>query len=96
MADGFRASYILSCAGLMVVKTLQAKFLRFSQFYKDKVRRKIDEKPYVIFWQACPAHRGPVRSTSQRSERENDEKKRSLKKITFLAIPKGFSRDLTN
>ncbi|EEI86189.1 hypothetical protein HMPREF0072_1199 [Anaerococcus lactolyticus ATCC 51172] len=36
---------------------MQAKFLRFSQFYKDEVHRNIDEKPYVIF-EASPSESG--------------------------------------
>ena len=32
----------------MIKKICLDKFFWFSQFCKDKVRRKIDEKPYVI------------------------------------------------
>ena len=47
----------------------KSKFLRFSKFLKvQSTAVEIYEKPYVK--QASPALGGPVRSTSQRSERE--------------------------
>ena len=47
----------------------KSKFLRFSKFLKvQSTVVEILEKPYAK--QACPALGGPVRSTSQRSERE--------------------------
>ena len=46
----------------MVVKTLQAEFLRFSKFLKvQSTAVEIYEKPYVIFELARPARGGPMR-----------------------------------
>ncbi len=55
-----------------------AKFERFSQFYKDKVRRKIDEKASVILDKPARLIEGPC--GAPRSEaREKDATNRSIR-----------------